>query len=142
MGRAVNDAAVDEIRALDEACRPDASPIVRVVSQEIHRCGAATSDGTLTVEILRPAFKFTATGHFEPILTSSPSLSIRLIESPDPMPGYRMSAGTGTRHDFNVHLKSDEYGVFLPPGIYKFSYTALAVTASVEEVESADKQEI
>jgi len=142
MGRAVNDAAVNEIRAVDEARRPDASPIVRIISQEIHRCGAAASDGTLTVEILRPAFKFTATGHFEPILTSSPALSIRLIESPDPMPGYRMSAGTGTRHDFNVHLKSDEYGVFLPPGVYKFSYTARAVAASVDEVEPAEEQEI
>ena len=142
MGRAVNDAAVDEIRAVDEARRPDTSPIVRVVSQEIHRCGLAVSDGTLTVEILRPAYKFTATGHFEPILNSSPALNIRLIESPDPMPGYRMSAGTGTRHDFNVHLKSDDYGVLLPPGLYKFSYTARAVATSVDDEEPVDAQEI
>ena len=94
-GRDINDAAVDEIRAVDES-RPDSIPIVKVLSQEVARCGLAASDGTLTVEILRPTYTFTATGHFEPILSSSPALSIRLIESPEPMPSYRMSAGSGS----------------------------------------------
>jgi hypothetical protein len=133
-GRDINDAAVDEIRAVDET-RPDSLPIVKVLSQEIARCGLAASDGTLTVEILRPTYKFTATGHFEPILSSSPALSIRLIESPEPMPSYRMSAGSGTRHDFNVHIKSTDYGVYLPLGIYKFNYNARSVAVQTEEDE-------
>jgi len=140
-GRDINDAAVDEIRAVDES-RPDSIPIVKLLSQEVARCGLAASDGTLTVEILRPTYTFTATGHFEPILSSSPALSIRLIESPEPMPSYRMSAGSGTRHDFNVHIKSTDYGVYLPLGIYKFAYSARSVAVQTEEDEDTGGREI
>jgi hypothetical protein len=53
-----------------------------------------------------------------------------------------MSAGSGTRHDFNVHIQSTDYGVYLPLGIYKFTYNARSVAVQTVEDEVIGVQEI
>ena len=76
------------------------------------------------VELQSPRFNFTASGHFDPVMLDAPRLRVKLAEHPDTLPRYRLGAGTGTVHDFNVHLKSEDYGVTLPAGQYTFEYVA------------------
>jgi hypothetical protein len=92
--------------------------------------GAGSSDsnatGTLLVEILNSTFTFTASGKLTPLFSTPPRAVVaELIEKPDRCPdNLRVGAGTGTVYDFSVHLKSLDYGVPLPPGNYRFRYTA------------------
>ena len=118
------------------------SNLVISTNQEVLSCGQATSVGTLVVEIHRPTNELSVTGYFDPILPSSPALRINLNECPDSMPRYIMDAGKGTRHGFHVQLKSNEYGVSLPCGTYRFSYTARAVADSAAGVVQSDEGDL
>ncbi|MHB1956312.1 MAG: PIN domain-containing protein [Sulfobacillus sp.] len=122
-GKQVDVSAVEEIRAVD-SLRADVQNAVKVISQNVISNGPSLNKGTLAVELQRPLFKFTASGHFDPLMLDAPRLTVKLIENPDDLPRYRLGAGTGTVHDFNVHLKSEEYGVTLPAGRYTFEYIA------------------
>ncbi|MFZ5763408.1 MAG: PIN-like domain-containing protein [Thermodesulfobacteriota bacterium] len=122
-GKEVDASAVEEIRAIDYL-RSSAQNAVRVASQNVTSATSTTNKGTLAIDLQRPLFKFTASGHFEPVMQSAPRLRVRLTECPDGVPRFRLTAGTGTNHDFNVHLKSEEYGMVLPTGTYLFDYVA------------------
>lgn len=121
-GGTIDTSAVEEIRAVDNL-RATTS-VVRAVTQGVQSCNSTMSTGLLVVEIARPAFMFTASGHFDPHLQSPPNLKVRLIESPQALPAHRLHAASGTTHDFNVHLKSLDRGVTLPAGQYVFEYDA------------------
>jgi len=125
-------AAVEEIRAIDSLLENLRLNAVRVVSQSIARCSDSISHGSLAVELQRPVRNFTASGHFNPLLISIPLVRVRLSEFPPGVPPYRLGAGTGTVHDFNVHLKAEEPGVTLPTGIYVFEYAAECERSSPE----------
>lgn len=127
-GNEVDESAVEEIRAVD-SLRTGATNAVRVISQSTTQRGQFLNKGELIIELLKPLFKFTASGHFEPQMFTAPNLRVGLIESPPGLPRHRIGAGTGTTHDFNVHLKSEEYGVFLPAGTYVFEYSARCAPA-------------
>ncbi len=124
VGGTIDRRAVEEIQAID-SLRATAN-LVREATQSVQSCNATMSTGLLVVDIARPAFSFTASGHFDPHLQSAPNLRVRLIESPGPLPVYRLHAASGTTHDFNVHLKSLDHGVTLPAGQYVFEYGAEA----------------
>lgn len=123
-GGTVDANVVEEIRAIDSIRAT--SNVVRDVNQSIQSCSSMVNDGLLIVDIARPAFMFTASGHLEPNLKAPPGLKVRLIEFPQPLPKHRLHAGSGTTYDFNVHLKSLDFGVTLPAGRYVFEYSAEA----------------
>lgn len=54
-----------------------------------------------------------------------PQLIARLISSSESLPKHRLGAGTGTTHDFNIHIICGESGVHLPVGTYVFGYEAM-----------------
>ncbi|MBW5806670.1 hypothetical protein FOZ70_18210 [Burkholderia sp. COPS] len=127
-GGKADESAVEEIRAVDSL--RTAANAVRVTSQSLSQNSQTVNSGRLVIELLKPLFRFTASGHFDPQLISVPNLRVGLIDSPSELPRYRIGAGTGTTHDFNVHLKSEVYGAPLPAGTYIFEYTASCVQSN------------
>lgn len=114
-----------DITHLPLSARPTRSaPVIFSVNQNVDT-GASESEnsGELIVEILRPAFNFTAGGKIEPQFADAPKLvDVELIDAPENTPLNKCRGGTGTTFDFSVHLKSEEYGVTLPRGTYRFKY--------------------
>lgn len=123
IGDKVDENAVDEIRAID-SLRSGTANSVQVISQNTVGSNDILNSGKLEVELKKPLFKFTASGHFDPPMFEAPNLRVELINSPPDLPRYRIGAGTGTNHDFNIHLKSEDYGFTLPAGRYVFEYSA------------------
>ena len=80
--------------------------------------------GRMKITLMRPVYTFTGTGKFSPQLAESPRLEVELVEYPADCPPCSLRAGVGTQFDFNVHLKSIEYGSHLPLGEYVFEYHA------------------
>ena len=107
-------------------------------------------EGRLTIIILRHVFNATGSGRLEPPMCNVPTIEARLIKHPDNLnpDNLKISPGTGTTHDFNVSMKSTEFGAHLPVGEYVFEYTACAQPPEtvennesqpeVEEVEATD----
>jgi len=133
--------AVKEIREI--AKQRHKSPLaVQIISQEEELADSSWSCGTLRVNLLRPAFNFTCSGHFEPKMSDVPDLEVDLIEAPNNTPSHIIRSGTGTTFDFNIHIKSNESGKSLPTGEYVFSYDALAydyVIEDIEDIEDSDE---
>jgi len=130
IGSKVDENAVDEIRAIDRL-RSGTANAVQIISQNTVGSNEISNSGELAVELKKPLFKFTASGHFEPPMLEAPDLRVDLISSPPDLPRYRIGAGTGTNHDFNIHLKSEDYGFSLPAGRYVFEYSAQCGTRSI-----------
>lgn len=96
------------------------------VDQEIHSTASnRKQSGHLIVEILRPVYMATGTGKLTPNTISPPKVFVDLRGQPDGTPELILGAGAGTTYDFNVHLKSNEWGKMLPVGKYRFSYNAV-----------------
>lgn len=140
VGGKVDESAVEEIRAVD-SLRTGSANAVRVISQSTLQRNESSNDGQLIIELKRPLYKFTASGHFEPPMLKAPNLRVGLVDSPPGLPRYRIGAGTGTNHDFNIHLKSEDYGVPLPVGTYVFEYSArCALNDSVATTDLSNPQ--
>jgi len=122
-GGKVDEKAVEEIRAVD-SLRSGSANAVKFISQNSIDCDELLNTGKLTIELRKPLIRFTGSGHFEVPMVEVPNLKVGLVSHPLGLPRYRISAGTGTNHDFNIHLKSEEFGVTLPSGIYVFEYSA------------------
>ncbi|MBV7414905.1 PIN domain-containing protein [Aeromonas sp. sif2433] len=122
-GQDVNTNAVEEIRAIDNL-RAEREHAVEVVSQESTKCSGDYSSGSIVIRLKRPVRNFTGSGHFDPVMDSSPNVSVQLTSSPIGLPPCAISAGTGTIYDFNIHVKSDNKNDLLPVGEYTFEYIA------------------
>jgi hypothetical protein len=120
-GKKANKAAVAEI--IDVASQREA-PAAKVLSQNENTRKNGVVSGELTIELLKPSYKFNISGHFEPELPEVPNLSVNLAKSPPGIPRYSVRSGTGTTFDFHVHLKSMDFGALLPVGKYTFEYNA------------------
>lgn len=120
-----NSNAVDEVREVAKS-RTKNSLLVQLLSQEAETAGPVFQSGKLKVKLIRPAHRFTCSGHFEPVMESIPDLEVRLIETPSEIPNHSITFGTGTCFDFNMHVISREDGMLLPVGEYIFSYSAVA----------------
>jgi hypothetical protein len=70
-----------------------------------------------------------------------PRLSVRLLRAPDPLPLHKLGAGTGTNHDFNIHIVCGEPDTRLPIGFYVFGYEATCA-APISDVEPVIPSEI
>lgn len=127
--------AVEEIR--DVARRRTRNPqLVEFIEQDWEwEEGETWQRGTLVVRLLRPAFNFTCSGRLEPHMLKIPDLTVALKIFPEGMPEHVVRFGTGTTYDFNIHVKSTDYGDYLPIGEYRFFYDAINDLTTPPEAE-------
>lgn len=123
-GKAANTEAVEEIREFVRQ-RSRKVQLVSHINQEEEISEVDMSIGTLSVTLSEPAYKFTCSGRFEPEMSGVPILEARLVKSPADTPNHFVRCGTGTKFDFNIHMKSTDYGAMLPAGQYQFEYEAM-----------------
>lgn len=136
----INETAIEEIRAVS-AWRSELEAAVKLHEQATSESTTLANTGTLSVELRRPVRNFTVSGHLDPNMHSVPKLSVRLLRAPESLPPHKIGAGTGTTHDFNIHLVCGEPGSLLPIGSYVFAYEAACVTPD-GETESVITSEI
>lgn len=119
----INEKAIEEIRAVS-AWRAEQEIAVKLTEQLVTECTSERNSGTLQVDLKRSVRNFTVSGHLDPRMQDIPQLNVRLISAPESLPKHRIRAGTGTTHDFNIHILTDEFGIYLPVGSYTFGYKA------------------
>lgn len=119
----VNTTAIEEIRAVS-TWRAELEVAVKLKEQFTTEITTERNFGTLSVELTRPVRNFTVSGHLDPNMHYVPQLKAHLVKGPELLPKHRISAGTGTTHDFNVHIICGEPGAYLPVGSYVFGYEA------------------
>lgn len=122
-GEKADASAVEEIRAVS-TLRAETESAVKLVSHHTEVGTRNLNTGALTLALKRPVKNFTGSGHFEPQMTDRPQLMVKLVECPDGTPPVKLSAGTGTTYDFNVHIRVASYEHLLPIGQYIFEYEA------------------
>lgn len=122
----VNATAIEEIRAVS-TWRSELEVAVRLQEQSVVENTGYRNTGTLSVELRRPVRNFTVSGHLDPNMHNVPQLVARLLRAPESLPVHRLGAGTGTTHDFNIHIVCGEPDVRLPVGSYLFGYEATCV---------------
>lgn len=122
-GKKANLEAVAEIREIATQ-RFRETPLARVLEQNEINSNTEKAHGQLIVEVLEPTYKFTCSGHFNPRLSDVPYLTVKLVKTPSGIPNYSIRSGTGTAFDFHVHLKSTDFGTYLPVGQYTFEFEA------------------
>ncbi len=126
--------AVNEIRAVAKQ-RNKGLTKVNVLSQDEDIGENDLQAGKIRINLTAPMYKFTCSGHLEPEMSNVPILNVELIESPIETPENSIHTATGTKFDFNVHIKSTEYGKHLPCGEYVFSYIAITDEIMADENE-------
>jgi hypothetical protein len=119
----VNEIAIEEIRAVS-TWRTELEVAVKLKEQSVTVSTGDKNIGALHVELRRPVRNFTVSGHLSPNMDNVPRLNARLINAPESLPKHRISAGTGTTYDFNIHIICGEPGIQLPVGFYVFGYEA------------------
>jgi len=130
----VNENAIEEIRAVS-SWRAELEAAVKLKEQSTMDSTRNKNAGSLHVELRRPVRNFTVSGHLDPHMQNVPRLNVRLLNAPESLPAHGLSAGTGTNHDFNIHIFCKEPGVHLPIGSYVFGYEATC-DALVEDAET------
>lgn len=115
---------VEEIKAI----RNDSDSCVDLLEHNVIKSSDMENTGVIKFLLKRNKNMFTCSGHFEPHLSKDPKLHVQLIQSPATLQNYSVHCGTGTQFDFNIHVKSRDYGVFLPTGEYVFEYQAACDT--------------
>lgn len=125
----VNETAIEEIRAVSN-WRFELEAAVKLQEQSIAEATIHKNKGTLSVELRRPVRNFTVSGHLDPLMHSVPRLAVRLLRAPESLPAHKLGAGTGTTHDFNIHIVCGEPDTRLPLGFYEFGYEATCVAPS------------
>jgi hypothetical protein len=131
----VNETAIEEIRAVS-TWRSELEVAVRLQEKTLNVRTTDNNSGYLRVELKRPVKNFTVSGHLYPNMADIPHLVVRLISAPDTLPRHRIYSGTGTRHDFNIHIICGEPDVRLPVGTYVFEYEATCeVPDSVDDAQ-------
>jgi len=118
----VNKEAIEEIKTIS-SLRMDA---VKLLRQDVEESSIYKNKGLLAVTLQRPVRNFTVSGNLRPNMFSSPLLNVRLLEFPNALPSHKTSAGTGTLHDFNIHIISKDKNILLPVGEYIIEYEALS----------------
>jgi hypothetical protein len=125
----VNETAIEEIKAVSN-WRSELDVAVKLHDHSSFEATPYKNSGKLSVELLRPVRNFTVSGHLEPNMHHVPQLSIRLLGAPESLPPHRLNAGTGTNHDFNIHIVSNQPNNWLPVGLYLFGYEAVCPAPS------------
>lgn len=124
LGEKKNEKAVAEISEISELLY--AGNAVRKTNQTCTIYTSANNVGELSVLLGRPVRNFTGSGHFSPQMFKPPRLTFSLVKAPPSIPTYKLSGGTGTVFDFNLHIKAAENNSLLPEGLYVFEYQAVS----------------
>ena len=111
-----------EIEKIRKSIEKVKFPIVGNVNQSTKFFTEKINIGYISCKINEPTRYFTVSCRLEPKLIDIPRVEVELIESPVSNIDFRIMANTGTRHDFNIHMKSKD-SVFAP-GVYTFKYHA------------------
>jgi hypothetical protein len=122
------------VRAIPEAYRPHVkTPAVTATSVPDLDGDELSQGGILTMEIHREVPIATASAHLNPPMKSAPNVYATpdFDNFPAGCPKVKVSTGTGTNHDFNVHLRPS-YGGLLPTGKYRFKYTATISNVDIQ----------
>lgn len=130
----VNSNAIAEIKELSET-RTAPEVAVNLIEQHIEYADSKISLGTITLELRRPVRNFTVSGKLDPILDSIPSVDAKITDHPESLGSFKINAGTGTKFNFNIHIRSTDPSVDIPPGIYSFDYQAACGDYLEEEQE-------
>ncbi len=136
-GNEANESAVAEIRKIVKE-RSDNVHIVRLTGQSEAVLKHNKRIGYLEAEILRPTFNFTCSGRLEPEMDEVPEIRGVLLAHPESLPEYKITASTGTTFDFNIHIRSQTYGVQLPAGKYRIEYQAYVQPSTQEDTLSEE----
>src|SRR5690606_36976856 len=104
-GEKANEDVLEDIREVSL----QREPAVKIV-QEYYFADDSRNSGRIRVLLSRPVRNFTASGRFDPNMTTPPSISAKVLSSPTETPNITLRANTGTIFDFNIHLHSAERG--------------------------------
>lgn len=118
-GKGINTDALADIQKI---VKQREKPLIKIVSQNANVAETELTSGTISMELLEPAFMFTCSGRFFPELKNVPELTVKLIKCPGETPNHLIRIGTGTTFDFNIHMKSTEFKTPFPIGEYAFEY--------------------
>lgn len=118
----VSPETVEEVKAVRED--DDSCSCVNLLEHNVSTSSDVENSGTIKFLLKRTKFRFTCSGHFAPHLSMVPKLDVKLIQGPANLPKYSIHSGTGTQFDFNIHVKSWDFGIPLPIGEYTFQYYA------------------
>lgn len=101
-------------------------PAVAVNSQTFSEASTIKQAGELSISVLRSVPIATGSGRLDPHMRSIPKVNVELKSAPEGFDKdkYKCSPGTGTIYDFNISIRSQEYGVLVPVGDYVFTFSA------------------
>lgn len=122
-GAVVDQDALEEIKEISKRRTAEDIAVVRM-SQIPEIATAKVNNGTICVKLKRPVYNFTCSGKLSPELDEIPTIRAKLIRHPNDVPSLKITSGTGTRFDFNIHVKTLLNGLQFPVGEYEFEYTA------------------
>jgi len=128
----INKEALSEIMALG-ASKLQRPLAVKELLQPVIKNTNMENTGEITATLRRPVRNITVSGHFSPSMADIPHITARLVNAPIDIPQFRVTAGTGTVHDFHVHIISMDQRSYLPVGEYKISYSA-----HIKDMDSSD----
>ncbi|MDR7118644.1 PIN-like domain-containing protein [Caulobacter sp. BE254] len=139
-GKEIDATALEEIREIGSRRihRKLSDAAVRV-RQYVQEADMLDNSGILEIELLRPVHMMTGSGAFDPHMDSVPEVNVEVISSPIGAPELQVRAATGTKYDFNVHMRSAEKGVHLPVGVYQVRYYANGWSGILESIGDVDE---
>ena len=118
--------------------RDDNDSCVELLEHNVIKSSDTENSGIIKFYLKRQKYLFTCSGHFTPVLSKVPKLDVELIEHPVNLPQFSVHFGTGTQFDFNIHVKSWDYGIALPIGVYAFKYRASCEEQTAPSIESSE----
>ncbi|MDC4604870.1 PIN domain-containing protein [Acinetobacter baumannii] len=120
----VNAAIIEDINALQNE-KSERLAIITSYNEESSVENPSIREGTLTINLLKEAYKFTSTITLKDKLPQTPdNIWVDLIESPEALNecDIRCLGSTGTSYDINFHLKSYQLNQKLIPGNYVLKF--------------------
>ncbi|MDX2370542.1 MAG: PIN domain-containing protein [Colwellia sp.] len=133
-GQAVNEKAVDEIRAID-TLRSEKEKTVELISQSIYEADEFYNSGEIVIALTRPISNFTCSGMLNPLMVDVPNINVNLVSSPTNIPACSLKGATGVNSNFNIHLISIDLADMLPIGEYIFKYEARCEPEVIQDHE-------
>ncbi len=120
----VNEAVIEDINALQNE-KSERLAIITSYNEESSIDNPSIREGTLTINLLKEAYKFTSTITLKEKLPQIPNnIWVELVEYPEALNecDIRCLGSTGTSYDINFHLKSFQLNQKLIPGSYVIKF--------------------
>lgn len=120
----VNEAIIEDINSLQNE-KSERLALITSYNEESSIENPAIREGTVTISLLKEAYKFTNTITLKDKLPQTPNnIWAELIEYPEALGecDIRCLGSTGTSYDINFHLKSYELNQKLIPGNYVIKF--------------------